>query len=148
MNQVSFKVAFPKVFFQFSMFLLPLLFNVYISEEPDEAIDFKLRTAVWHNYLIDYVVRFSFLMVNRHPYERVVLNGNRERKRHTSNEIEIDFSVEMELLWNDHSSQFSRLPFWSPYIIICIKIMKLLSKTPFAFRIEPECCQRQINKCG
>ena len=44
---------------------------------------------------------------------------------HTTNEIEIDFSVEMELLWNNHSSQFSRLPFWSPYIIICIKIMKL-----------------------
>ena len=64
---------------------------------------------------------------------------------------ELISSMEMELLWIYYRSQFSRLPFWSPYIIICIKIMKLLSKTLFAFRIEPECCgscQRQINKCG
>ena len=64
---------------------------------------------------------------------------------------ELISSMEMELLWIYYRGQFSRLPFWSPYIIICIKIMKFLSKTLFAFRIEPESCgscQRQINKCG
>ena len=81
-------------------------------------------------------------------FSREIVYMYGESNRHTSNKIEIDFSIEMGLLLNNAHSQFSRLPFWSPYIIICIKIMKLLSKTPFAFRIEPECCQRQINKCG